>query len=56
LSKRPVESRGESAFAATVARHEPPAPERLVAAAVPNEDTDGSAMPAALRPGRDDDR
>jgi hypothetical protein len=48
LSKKPVPSRPEPA-AVALARHEPPAPQCLVAALAPR-DTDGSAptVPASL--------
>ncbi|HEX5269103.1 MAG TPA: hypothetical protein VFW33_01385 [Gemmataceae bacterium] len=55
LSKRPVESRGDTRPAATVARREPAAPECLVAAATPQAG-DRATVPTSLRPGRDDDR
>ncbi len=51
LSKRPVESRGEPGATPAVARHEPPAPECLVAAVSQPEAGDASALPASLRPG-----
>jgi hypothetical protein len=53
VSKRPVESRGGASTPPTVARREPPTPERLVAAATPHEGADNPAMPAVLRPGHD---
>jgi hypothetical protein len=56
VSKRPVESHGAAAASPLLARREPPAPERLVAAAPPPEAAEGPAIPAALRPGRDDER
>ncbi len=56
VSKRPVESRGEPHPAPTVARREPPAPERLVAAASPPAGANDSAIPASLRPAREDER
>jgi hypothetical protein len=56
VSKRPVESRGEAHPGPLVASREPPAPERLVAAALPPEAADNSAIPAVLTPGRDDER
>jgi hypothetical protein len=56
LSKRPVESRGEANPSQTVVSREPPAPERLVAAAMPHEGADNSAIPASLRPEHEDDR
>jgi hypothetical protein len=56
VSKRPVESRGEANTPPTVARREPPTPERLVAAASPHEGADNSAVPASMRPGHEDDQ
>jgi hypothetical protein len=56
VSKRPLESRGESGLGPIVARHEPPAPERLLASVSPPEAGDDTAVPASLRPGKEEDR